>query len=85
MKYENRKRFKYALGLLMNKSRITSGPLRERFISLSWKKYKSQDKSVKLFANPMEKNSFNSILKKMNENKTWGSYIYLMTDGNVFL
>ena len=26
-----------------------------------------------------------SSTKKMNENKTWGSYIYLMTDGNVFL
>ena len=83
MKYDTRKKFRFELVKLLSMSNISHSPLREDFINLSWRKYKSQDSRTKLFDSFLEKTKYRDIRKKMLHNKTWGSYKIFMVDGDL--
>lgn len=78
-----RRKFRFDLLIILQKSGIQQqSPLRESFINLSWHKYSCKDRKVQLFVSSMEKNKYIHIVKKMKKNKTWGSYLYLITNGD---
>ena len=83
MKYDNHRKFRFELVRLLKRSRISQSPLREDFISLSWRKYKSHDSTTILFDSSFERAKYEKIKKNMIKQITWGAYLYLMTDGNL--
>ena len=83
MKYENYRKFRHTLLELLNKTKVMQSPIREKFFRLSWRIYNSlPNGKVKLFANRFEKNRYEYIIKEMMQNRIWGSYLYLITDGD---
>ena len=82
MKYDNHRKFRHELVKILDRSKISQSPLRESFITLSWRKYNSQDRKIKLFKSFLEKFKYEDLKKKMLKAKAWGSYLYLITDGD---
>lgn len=82
MKYENRKIFRHIIIGLLEKSGIMRSPIREKFISLSWRIYNSPNGNIKIYANKFEKNRYEDIIKKIKQHRAWGNYLYLITNGN---
>ena len=83
MKFDNHRKFRYELVKVLKKSKISPSPLREDFISLSWRKYKSQNRKSILFDTAFKRAKYRNLRKTMLKEKTWGCYLSLMTDGDL--
>lgn len=83
MKYENYKRFRYDLGRILDKAGIFHDILREGFIRISWRKYKTNALKDKLFQNELERMMYKNLWTKLKKNNQMLSYRGFMKDGKI--
>ena len=85
MKYEEENRFRYALGRILDKAGIFHDMLRDGFIRISWRKYKTNSLQEKLFQNELERMMYKKLWTKLKKSGQMSFYICLMKDGKTVI
>lgn len=85
MKNKEYNRFRYALCRLLDKAGIFHDKLREGFIRISWRKYKTYSFQEKLFQNELERVMYKNLWTKLKKNGQMSFYISLMKDGKIVI